>query len=185
MSRVLRHRPSPALVIALIALFVSLGGVSYAVVQIGTRNIKNGAVTSRKIRNGTIRSRDVRKHALGPHAIATSKLHVAGASVANTAGTAEGLNHFAVVSGGGAVVRGRGVAFIPAKIGKGRYQVIFNRDVRGCEYQATTGLTAAGTPGTGYASVGSRAGAPNGVFVSTFDKMGATADRAFHLLVVC
>jgi len=185
MARIRPRLPSPATVIALVALFVSLGGVSYAVTQIGTNQIKNGAVTSQKIRNGTIRSRDVRKNSLGPHAILESKLHVGAAGTALTAGTAEGVTHLAVVSAAGTIVRGRGVNFIPSRIGTGRYQVIFNRDVRGCTYEATTGLTGAGTPGTGYASVGSRAGAPSGVFVSTFDKNGNSSNRAFHLVVFC
>jgi hypothetical protein len=50
--------PSPALVIALVALFVALGGTSYAVTQIdansvGTKQLKKGAVTSAKISKGT------------------------------------------------------------------------------------------------------------------------------------
>src|SRR4051794_41938445 len=76
MSRIARWRPSPALVISCIALFVALGGSASALVLIGTRNIKNGAVTGRKIRHGTIKSRDVGKKALGPHAIAEAKLRV-------------------------------------------------------------------------------------------------------------
>jgi hypothetical protein len=36
MARIRPRLPSPATVIALVALFVSLGGVSYAVTQIGT-----------------------------------------------------------------------------------------------------------------------------------------------------
>jgi trimeric autotransporter adhesin len=42
-------RPSPAMVVALIALFVSVGGVSYAASKIGTNDIKRGAVTKPKI----------------------------------------------------------------------------------------------------------------------------------------
>ena len=48
--------PSPALVIACVALFVSLGGVSYAVAT--------GSINSREIRNNTIRSKDVRNNTL-------------------------------------------------------------------------------------------------------------------------
>ena len=50
-----RMRPSPALVISLIALFVALGGTSYAAItvlpknSVGTRQIKNGAVTGPKL----------------------------------------------------------------------------------------------------------------------------------------
>jgi hypothetical protein len=53
MKRRLRG-PSPAFVIALIALFVALGGTSYAALSlppnsVGTRQLKNGAVTSKKV----------------------------------------------------------------------------------------------------------------------------------------
>jgi len=58
------RRPSPALVIACVALFVSLGGVSYgfATGEIDGREIKNGAVTNKDIRNGTVVTKDLRNN---------------------------------------------------------------------------------------------------------------------------
>lgn len=52
---------SPATVLAGIALFVSLGGVSYAVAtgSINSREIQNGAVQSRDVRDGSLKGRDV------------------------------------------------------------------------------------------------------------------------------
>lgn len=47
-------RPSPALVISIIALVVALGGTSYAAFKVGTKNIKNGAVTTKKLHNGAV-----------------------------------------------------------------------------------------------------------------------------------
>src|SRR5215475_9110879 len=49
--------PSPALVISLIALFVALGGTTYAATSlptgsVGTKQLKNGAVTASKIHKG-------------------------------------------------------------------------------------------------------------------------------------
>jgi hypothetical protein len=60
----LRRRPSPAMVIALIALFVSLSGVSYGVATgfIDSREIKNNEVRSLDIRNNQIRSKDIRNN---------------------------------------------------------------------------------------------------------------------------
>jgi hypothetical protein len=60
----LRRRPSPAMVIALIALFVSLSGVSYGVATgfIDSREIKNNEVRSLDIRNNEVRSRDIRNN---------------------------------------------------------------------------------------------------------------------------
>jgi hypothetical protein len=61
---ILRRRPSPALVIALIALFVSLSGVAYGVAtgSIDSREIKNNTVRSRDLRNNDIRTKDVRNN---------------------------------------------------------------------------------------------------------------------------
>jgi hypothetical protein len=60
----LRRRPSPAMLIALIALFVSLSGVSYGVATgfIDSREIKNNEVRSLDIRNNQVRSRDLRNN---------------------------------------------------------------------------------------------------------------------------
>lgn len=60
MRRLLGRRPSPAMVVALIALFVALGGSSYAAVKIRSRDIGTGAVGTRAIANNSIRSADVR-----------------------------------------------------------------------------------------------------------------------------
>jgi hypothetical protein len=60
----LRRRPTPALVIALLALFISLSGVSYGVATgfIDSREIKNNEIRSLDIRDNQIRSRDIRNN---------------------------------------------------------------------------------------------------------------------------
>jgi hypothetical protein len=60
----LRRRPSPALVISLIALFVSLGGVSYGVAtgSIDSRELKNNNVRTKDLRNNDVRTRDLRNN---------------------------------------------------------------------------------------------------------------------------
>jgi hypothetical protein len=61
---ILRRRPSPALVISMIALFVSLSGVSYGVATgfIDSREIKNNEIRSLDIRNNQVRTRDLRNN---------------------------------------------------------------------------------------------------------------------------
>jgi hypothetical protein len=61
---ILRRRPSPALVISMIALFVSLSGVSYGVATgfIDSREIKNNEIRSIDIRNNEVRTRDLRNN---------------------------------------------------------------------------------------------------------------------------
>ena len=60
MKRLLSRRPSPAMIVALLALFVALGGSSYAAVKIGAGDIQRGAVGTRAIANNSIRSADIR-----------------------------------------------------------------------------------------------------------------------------
>jgi hypothetical protein len=56
------RRPSAALVVATIALFVALGGTGYAAIalpagSVGTKQLKNGAVTSAKIKAHSLGAR--------------------------------------------------------------------------------------------------------------------------------
>jgi len=67
------HAPSPALVISLIALFVALGGTSYAAIHlprnsVGTKQLKKNAVTTRKIKK---------------HAVTAAKINPKGLTVPN------------------------------------------------------------------------------------------------------
>jgi hypothetical protein len=59
-------RISPATVLAGLALFVSLGGVSYGVAtgSINSREIQNGTVQSRDVHDGSLQGRDVANGAL-------------------------------------------------------------------------------------------------------------------------
>ena len=58
-ARLLRHRPSPAIVIACVALLLALGGVSWAATalprnSVGNAQLRNNAVTSKKVRNHSL-----------------------------------------------------------------------------------------------------------------------------------
>jgi len=57
-------RPSPALVVALIALFVSIGGIGYAASKIGTNDIKNGAVTAQKLHKNAVTTKKIKNQAV-------------------------------------------------------------------------------------------------------------------------
>ena len=68
--RKLVHRPSPALVVACLALLVSLGGTSFAAAtqlarnSVGTAQLKANAVTNAKIRNNAVNSAKVANRSL-------------------------------------------------------------------------------------------------------------------------
>ena len=89
---ILRRRPSPALVISIIALFVSLSGVSYGVATgfIDSREIKNNEVRSRDIRNNEVRTRDLRNNEVRGIDIRNST--VQGRDIALNTVTGEDLN---------------------------------------------------------------------------------------------
>jgi hypothetical protein len=52
------------MVISVIALFVSIGGVGYAAVTIGTNDIKDGAVTARKLHKSAVKTKKIKNGAV-------------------------------------------------------------------------------------------------------------------------
>lgn len=170
-------RPSPAMAVALLALFVSLGGGAYAAIVVTGKNVKNASLTGVDFKQHSLHGSKLRADSIGGGSIKES-----------TIGPIEALSHSAVVSGAGQFVRGRGVSSV-ARTAAGRYQVIFNREVRSCVYVATVGDTSAAGPGTGTASVASVPSNVNGVEVRTvtYNAGGnpVNENRPFHLVVTC
>jgi hypothetical protein len=69
LSRLRSRRPSHATVTAYVALFIALGGTSYAAVKlpknsVGSAQIKSNAVSSTKVKNGSLTSADFTSGAL-------------------------------------------------------------------------------------------------------------------------
>lgn len=69
MNRVLSRRPSPAMAVALLALFVALGGSAYAGLtlprnSVGSAQLKRGAVTAAKLHTNAVTSSTVKAHSL-------------------------------------------------------------------------------------------------------------------------
>ena len=176
------RRPSPALVIACVSLFVSLGGVSYAVATIDSADIVDGSIRNRDFKDGTLRGQEAKPDGFGPNAIKEQSLDASKFKQVPSAAVADGLGRHAVISDTGATVRGRGVAS-SSQTGTGQYLVVFDRDVRQCVYSATLGDESG--PGTGQIAVTSAASNVNGVRVVTRASDGAVANRSFHLVVSC
>ncbi len=178
MKRFIR-RPSPALVIACIALFISMGGVSYGIATgaIDGREIKNNSVTGKDIRDKSLGGNEAKPDGFGGGAIKESTL--------GTVPFAAGVENAAVVNAAGQLVRGRGTSG-STRTGEGRYAVIFNRDVRGCFYVATVGDEGIAGPGSGVASVAGLSTNVNAVAVRTANASNNTPqNRSFHLIVTC
>ena len=174
-----RLLPSPAMVVAVVALIMSLGGSAYALVVTG-KQIRNNTVTAKDVRQRSLTGNDIRRDKLGGGSIKESSLGPVG-----TALVAHGGARYAVVNAGGQLSRGRDISSV-ARTGDGRYQVIFNADIRSCAYFATVGdASAAAPPQNSQVSVGSLASHVNGVDVRTENSNGGEQDRPFHLIVMC
>jgi hypothetical protein len=183
MQRLIR-RPSPALVVACLSLFVSLGGVSYAVATIDSSDIVDGSIRNRDFKDGTLRGQEAKHDGFGGGAIKEQSLDASKIKQVPSAALADGLGRHAVISDTGTTVRGRGVTS-SSQTGTGQYLVVFDRDVRACTYVATLGDESASGPGTGQIAVGSAATNVNGVHVVTRSSDGTSANRSFHLVVSC
>jgi len=179
MTRFRRFIPSPAMAVALVALFMAMGGSAYALV-ITSGSIKNNTIRSVDVRNRALLGKDMRRDGVGGTAIKESTLAtVPGAFIAHASA------RFAVVNAGGQRVRQRGTTS-SARTSEGRYQVIFDADLRNCGYYATIGgPTAAAPPNNGQITVSSLASNVNGVDVQTTGANGNPANKPFHLIVFC
>ena len=97
------RRPSPALVVALIALFVALGGSVYAAVKIDGKNVKKGSLPGNRIKPNSVGGKQVNEALLGtvPSAVsattattAETAANAAFAAEAASADEADTLNGF-------------------------------------------------------------------------------------------
>jgi hypothetical protein len=88
------RRPSPALVISMIALFVALGGTGYAATQINGKTLKNNSIPGKKLKNKTVTGGKVKPNSLTGAQINESSLGIvpsaAHAATAASASTLEG-----------------------------------------------------------------------------------------------
>jgi hypothetical protein len=187
MSSFHRRRPSPAMIVALIALFVALGGTGYAAVRVppnsvGSTQLKSNAVRSSKVKNRSLLAKDFKAGQLprGPR---------------GRTGT-PAARYFASVESDGA--KRSGTAATAERTGPGRYNVRFAKDVSNCSAVVTPGWNSAGrTHGglgggapaafPGYASTPSQGLSRSHDSVAVlFDIPGqGPVDEDFHIAVLC
>jgi hypothetical protein len=93
MSRLWKHRPSPAMVVALVALFVAMGGTGYAVTKlprrsVGPAQLRKNAVRSEHIKAGAITTAKLAKSTLSSLRSPVAAPSLAGGSSATTTSSA-------------------------------------------------------------------------------------------------
>ena len=180
-----RLRQSPAMVVAMLALLVSLGGVSYAATKIGTSQIKNGAVTTPKLHKNAVATGKIQNAAVTADKIAGGAVtadKIAAGVIPTTP-----VVLFATVapaSAAAVIVRGSGATAI-SRIGVGYYAVTFNRSVAGCTWLATYGQPDNTGVDALWATIRGGSDATQ-VRVVLRDATGAQADGdGFHVGVLC
>jgi Collagen triple helix repeat (20 copies) len=65
-------RISPGTVLGLLALFVALGGVSYAAVTINGNNIQNNSIPGKKLKNGAVTNNKVKANSLAANRLTSA-----------------------------------------------------------------------------------------------------------------
>ena|SRR5215211_3814489 len=68
------RRPSPAMVVALVALFVAMGGSAGALVVVTSENIQNGTIRGKDIHQRTITAKRIKRNGLNGSVIKESSL---------------------------------------------------------------------------------------------------------------
>jgi hypothetical protein len=186
--RRLRERLTYGNVTATLALFVALGGTSYAVAQlprnsVGTAQLKKSAVRTPDIRRGAVTSRAIRNRSVGLSELSTG----ARSGLKGEKGDPgpAGVAFRAVVNSGGGTVRGNAVT-VDHQGGSGRYSVAFDRDVSGCVAAATLSDSRNGPtveiPPPGRITVGTDG---TRVLIRTFAANGGVQDLPFGVVVAC
>jgi len=158
LTRLRRHVQRQA--VGFVALFIALGGVSYAVValprnSVGSTQIKSGAVRNADLANNAVTSAKVRS------------------------GSLRGSDFRAVVEADGSVTRSVAVEGVAPQTA-GIYIVDFTQDARDCAVLATMRPT---TIDVGAIAVSTNA--LGNVVVRTFNNANVATNFAFNIALIC
>jgi hypothetical protein len=178
-------KPSPALIVACVALLVALGGTSIAAVKV---LVPRNSVGSAQVINKSLLPIDFKtppKGARGPAGPPGPAGPAGAAGAAGPAGPAGAAATalWASLDQNGTLVRNKGAASAQ-KTATGTYQVVFNQDVTGCIYQATLGGPTTGLV-AGQITAAQLPAVNAGVRITTQDSAGAVTDKPFFVAVFC
>jgi hypothetical protein len=200
-----RLRPTPATVLAFVALMVAIGGSSFAAPVrdaakklITGKQVKRSTLTGAHIKNGSLGAADFGgslpagpqgpQGDRGPAGPAGARGPEGPAGKDGKDATAATL--WAQVDDQGALVRGQGVASAQRDaLNEGDFNVTFSRDVRNCTYVATQvdpfGDYSPGPIQVSNLAVLGQGSPPERLQVSTRNPSGGRNWQPFHLVVYC
>jgi hypothetical protein len=183
--------------LALFALFLALGGTSFAA---SDALLPRNSVGTAQVVNGSLQANDLSKNArtalkgnTGPRGPAgaqgaqgatgaTGATGVTGAQGAQGAPGQSATKLFVALDAEGTLTKNNG-ATLAARTGTGIYRIAFNTDITNCAYLATAGQDAGGVSGD-YNIFNSRTSTTT-VNVVIFDGSNNALDLPFYLAVFC
>jgi hypothetical protein len=189
-----RFMPSPAMVVAGLALLIALGGTSYAAIA----NVPRNSVTTIHVKNGSLLARDFRRGQIprGARGLPGPAGPAGPAGPQGPPGSASGVAvRWALVRADGGIAAQSGGITLAAKPGAGVYILNFGTAVTGRPILASGGYAADASDQRGETSAGPCGGGTEGrtcstsdntnsVFVQTRSDGGTPADHAFYVAVI-
>jgi len=173
MSTLKGKRPSPTMVVAVIALIAALAGSAYAAQRINGGAIKKQTIGGGKLKKDTLTGFQINNNKLGTVPAARRAIHTYWAVVNNPSAP------------GNATLARASDAGITATEGGGAVAVTFPQNISVCANVTSRNNAGTTPPGAGFAQTNTSAANPNAIEVRTRDEKGAPEDADFHLLVVC
>ncbi|HET9162405.1 MAG TPA: hypothetical protein VFN89_03025 [Solirubrobacterales bacterium] len=173
MKRLIARRPSPAMVVATIALIVALGGTAIAAQHINGGAIKKQTIGGSKLKQKTLTGFQINVNKLGTVPTARRASHTYWVVVHNPSGP------------GNATLARASDEGISASEGNGAVTIAFSGDVSGCADVAGRNNAGTAPPGAGFAQTNTSPGSPNAIEVRTRDAKGDPEDADFHMIVIC
>ena len=173
MNTLRKRRPSPAMIVAILALIAALGGTAYAAQQINGGAIIKQSIGGGKLKHNTLTGYQIKTNKIGIVPTSKRATHTYWAVVNNPTGP------------GNATLARASDAGISAVEGGGAVAVVFPVNISGCANIAERNNAGTTIPASGYAQTNTSPANVNAVEVHTRDKNGANEDADFHLIVVC
>jgi hypothetical protein len=187
---------SPAMVVAMVALFIALTGTAVATTSalITGRQIANGSITGLDVKNRSLTPRDFRGSVRGPRGL-RGLTGVAGAPGAKGDKGDKGdkgepaTRLWAAIVGGASptIAKNSGAATaVDRTIGVGQYRVTWNRDITTCAWIGTAGGNdTGGIPPDAYVSIHRSSAGPQTLFIEVRNNAGTAVDVDFTVAVFC
>lgn len=187
----IRARLTYANVMATAAVFIALGGSSYAALKlprnsVGSKQLRTRSVGSPELKRGAVKSRDVHNRGITFRDLALgARTKLRGAQGPPGPPGPGGVTFRAVVNGGGAVVSGNAVRWTDQ--GPNGQIIYFAKPVTACTYAASLARVPGGAvpdpqPGSTITVASTSDG---GVLVRTWDPAKRAVLLPFNLIVAC